>query len=205
MQVIQLQGDQRKNVSTFLVGNKICKKDQVKIHGFWLPVALINSHLYQLHQESCGGGNLASAEVLLACMCPPLCSSSLLLQHSGFVMPYHATDLPCNWSSISTQYQLDHVGYVTSGHHRCPRIMLGFLSGMNPMISSRNCTIQQSSVNCRDQCVHRECHCEICRQVCMSFMCMSGIYCITTVAGWVRTHCKLSAVKKSGAELRSNW
>lgn len=34
MQVIQLQGDQRKNVSTFLVGNKICKKDQVKIHGF---------------------------------------------------------------------------------------------------------------------------------------------------------------------------
>ncbi|DBA84552.1 hypothetical protein WJX82_001520 [Trebouxia sp. C0006] len=33
-QVIQLQGDQRKNVSTFLVGNKICKKDQVKIHGF---------------------------------------------------------------------------------------------------------------------------------------------------------------------------
>ena len=34
LQVIQLQGDQRKNVSTFLVGNKICKKDQVKIHGF---------------------------------------------------------------------------------------------------------------------------------------------------------------------------
>ena len=27
------------------------------------------------------------------------------------------------------------------------------------MISSRNCTLQQSSVNRRDQCVHRECHC----------------------------------------------
>ena len=33
-----------------------------------------------------------------------------------------------------------------------------FLSGMHLMISSRNCTLQQSSVNCRDQCVHRECH-----------------------------------------------
>ena len=40
------------------------------------------------------------------------------------------------------------------------------------MISSRNCTLQQSSVNCRDQCVHRECHCKIYRQVCMSFICM---------------------------------
>ena len=28
-----------------------------------------------------------------------------------------------------------------------------FLSGMNPMTNSRNCTCQQSSVNCRDQCV----------------------------------------------------
>ena len=33
-QVIQLQGDQRKNVSTFLVGNKLAKKDLIKIHGF---------------------------------------------------------------------------------------------------------------------------------------------------------------------------
>ncbi|KAK9828727.1 hypothetical protein WJX72_001736 [[Myrmecia] bisecta] len=32
--VIQLQGDQRKNVSTFLVGNNIAKKDLIKIHGF---------------------------------------------------------------------------------------------------------------------------------------------------------------------------
>ncbi len=38
-----------------------------------------------------------------------------------------------------------------------------FLSGMNPMISSRNCILQQSSVTCWDQCVHRECHCKICR------------------------------------------
>ncbi|CAG9464084.1 unnamed protein product [Pedinophyceae sp. YPF-701] len=33
-QVIQLQGDQRKNVATFLVDTKITKKDMIKIHGF---------------------------------------------------------------------------------------------------------------------------------------------------------------------------
>ncbi|GMJ11498.1 hypothetical protein like AT1G54290 [Hibiscus trionum] len=33
-QVIQLQGDQRKNVSTFLVLAGIVKKDNIKIHGF---------------------------------------------------------------------------------------------------------------------------------------------------------------------------
>ncbi|KAG6416516.1 hypothetical protein SASPL_123947 [Salvia splendens] len=33
-QVIQLQGDQRKNVSTFLVQATIVKKEQIKIHGF---------------------------------------------------------------------------------------------------------------------------------------------------------------------------
>ncbi|KAM4112962.1 hypothetical protein ACJW30_05G181200 [Castanea mollissima] len=33
-QVIQLQGDQRKNVSTFLVEAGIAKKEHVKIHGF---------------------------------------------------------------------------------------------------------------------------------------------------------------------------
>jgi Translation initiation factor SUI1 len=33
-QVIQLQGDQRKNVSQFLVQNQIAKKDLIKIHGF---------------------------------------------------------------------------------------------------------------------------------------------------------------------------
>ncbi|KAH8494540.1 hypothetical protein Peur_060745 [Populus x canadensis] len=33
-QVIQLQGDQRKNVSTFLVQAGIVKKESIKIHGF---------------------------------------------------------------------------------------------------------------------------------------------------------------------------
>jgi translation initiation factor 1 len=32
--VIQLQGDQRKNVAEFLVKYKICSKIEVKIHGF---------------------------------------------------------------------------------------------------------------------------------------------------------------------------
>lgn len=31
--VLQLQGDQRKNVSAFLLGNELCKKDQIKVHG----------------------------------------------------------------------------------------------------------------------------------------------------------------------------
>lgn len=33
--VIQLQGDQRKNVSNFLVKAGLVKKEQIKIHGFW--------------------------------------------------------------------------------------------------------------------------------------------------------------------------
>lgn len=33
--VIQLQGDQRKNVSGFLTQAGIVKKDQIKVHGFW--------------------------------------------------------------------------------------------------------------------------------------------------------------------------
>lgn len=32
--VIQLQGDQRKNVSTFLIENGVVKKDLIKMHGF---------------------------------------------------------------------------------------------------------------------------------------------------------------------------
>mmetsp|Transcript_61701 Transcript_61701/g.145883 ORF Transcript_61701/g.145883 Transcript_61701/m.145883 type:complete len:111 (+) Transcript_61701:76-408(+) len=32
--VIQLQGDQRQNVATFLTAEGICKKDNVKVHGF---------------------------------------------------------------------------------------------------------------------------------------------------------------------------
>ena len=62
-------------------------------------------------------------------------------------------------------------------------ISIGFLSGMNPMISSRNCTPQQSSVNCRDQCVHRECHCKIYRQVRMSFICMFKV--LHYNSGWL--------------------
>jgi translation initiation factor 1 len=33
-QVIQLQGDQRTNISKFLVDEGICEKASVKIHGF---------------------------------------------------------------------------------------------------------------------------------------------------------------------------
>mmetsp|Transcript_9100 Transcript_9100/g.23378 ORF Transcript_9100/g.23378 Transcript_9100/m.23378 type:complete len:116 (+) Transcript_9100:507-854(+) len=33
-QVIQLQGDQRNNAASFLVAQKICSKDAVKVHGF---------------------------------------------------------------------------------------------------------------------------------------------------------------------------
>ena len=32
--VLQLQGDQRKNVSAFLLANELCKKDSIKVHGF---------------------------------------------------------------------------------------------------------------------------------------------------------------------------
>jgi len=32
--VIQLQGDQRKNIAEFLIAEEIAKKEQVKIHGF---------------------------------------------------------------------------------------------------------------------------------------------------------------------------
>eukprot|EP01023_Acetabularia_acetabulum_P032108 TRINITY_DN29_c1_g2_i3.p4 TRINITY_DN29_c1_g2~~TRINITY_DN29_c1_g2_i3.p4 ORF type:complete len:119 (-),score=19.22 TRINITY_DN29_c1_g2_i3:698-1054(-) len=33
-QVLQLQGDQRKNVVEFLTQNKLAKKDNIKVHGF---------------------------------------------------------------------------------------------------------------------------------------------------------------------------
>ena len=32
--VLQLQGDQRKNVSAFLISNELAKKDTIKVHGF---------------------------------------------------------------------------------------------------------------------------------------------------------------------------
>ena len=31
---LRAQGDQRKNVSAFLIGNELCKKDTIKVHGF---------------------------------------------------------------------------------------------------------------------------------------------------------------------------
>jgi translation initiation factor 1 len=34
LQVIQLQGDQRKNVLQFLTQEKLVKKEFIKIHGF---------------------------------------------------------------------------------------------------------------------------------------------------------------------------
>lgn len=37
--IIQLQGDQRKNVSHFLVKARLVKKEQIKIHGFWEAVS----------------------------------------------------------------------------------------------------------------------------------------------------------------------
>ncbi len=33
-EILQLQGDQRKNVAAFLVDNEICGKHEVRIHGF---------------------------------------------------------------------------------------------------------------------------------------------------------------------------
>eukprot|EP00823_Brevimastigomonas_motovehiculus_P009273 TRINITY_DN8938_c0_g1_i1.p1 TRINITY_DN8938_c0_g1~~TRINITY_DN8938_c0_g1_i1.p1 ORF type:complete len:127 (+),score=17.09 TRINITY_DN8938_c0_g1_i1:42-422(+) len=33
-EIIQIQGDQRKNVFDFLIKCNICEKDQIKVHGF---------------------------------------------------------------------------------------------------------------------------------------------------------------------------
>ncbi|XWS51863.1 hypothetical protein CRYUN_Cryun11dG0018500 [Craigia yunnanensis] len=40
--IIQLQGDQRKNVSQFLVNAGIVKKDRIKIHGWTLTLSGMN-------------------------------------------------------------------------------------------------------------------------------------------------------------------
>jgi len=37
-----------------------------------------------------------------------------------------------------------------------------FLTGITPMTNSQSCTLQQTSINFRDQSVHRECHCKTC-------------------------------------------
>ena len=46
-------------------------------------------------------------------------------------------------------------------------LVMHFLSDTYPMTSARNCTLQQSSVNCRDQCVRRKCH------ICHAFVTMT--------------------------------
>ena len=50
------------------------------------------------------------------------------------------------FSSAADQFPPDYVQF--SGCH-CTADLL--LSDVNPMMSSRNCTLQQSSVNCQDQ------------------------------------------------------
>ena len=49
--VIQLQGDQRKNASTFLTSNNIAKKDLIKVHGAHLLAlqSLAKKRLYCVH------------------------------------------------------------------------------------------------------------------------------------------------------------
>ena len=34
-EVIQFQGDQRDNISRFLLGVKLARVEQIKVHGFW--------------------------------------------------------------------------------------------------------------------------------------------------------------------------
>ncbi len=77
------------------------------------------------------------------------------------------------------------------------------LSGMNPMTNSRNCTCQQSSVNRRDQRMYESVTAKyVGRHVGVAYACRK--YCITIGAGCVLTYSRLSAVRKSDAELRSN-
>lgn len=47
-EVIQLQGDQRKNICEFLIRIELAKKDQVKVHGFWLISQFNKYHTTQL-------------------------------------------------------------------------------------------------------------------------------------------------------------
>ncbi len=76
---------------------------------------------------------------------------------------------------------------------------LFFFSGMNPMISSRNCTIQQSSVNVGIS-VYMETI--TAKYVGMHELRMYDGNIISQQC--LAEHCKLSALKKSEAELRSN-
>ena len=47
-EVIQLQGDQRKNICEFLIRIELAKKDQVKVHGFWLTSQFNSYRVTQL-------------------------------------------------------------------------------------------------------------------------------------------------------------
>jgi len=40
-EVIQLQGDQRQNISKFLKQVGLAREDQIKVHGFWVGLMLI--------------------------------------------------------------------------------------------------------------------------------------------------------------------
>ncbi len=61
IQVIQLQGDQRKNVSQFLVQAGVVKKDLIKIHGFWGHC----SYIFPSPQHSCGGQVNQAVDIVL--------------------------------------------------------------------------------------------------------------------------------------------
>ncbi len=77
------------------------------------------------------------------------------------------------------------------------------LSGMYPMTNSRNSTCQQSSVNRRDQRMYESVTAKyVGRHVGVAYACWK--YCIEIGAGCVLTYSRLSAVRKSDAELRSN-
>jgi len=72
------------------------------------------------------------------CLFPSVITSSFQSRNIYFI------------SGTSSQHWKSKVRHAWGPKKRFSTI---FLSGMNPMISSRNCTLQQSSVNCRDQCV----------------------------------------------------
>lgn len=75
-QVIQLQGDQRKNVSNFLVQAGIVKKEHIKIHGFWATARTIASPACQAaiypgwSISGCVKAGLRLATSLRVCLLP---------------------------------------------------------------------------------------------------------------------------------------
>ena len=57
------------------------------------------------------------------------------------------------WTFCSTVVLMQTGCLCVNETHVMVSLGMLFLSGMYPMTNSRNCTCQQSSVNCRDQCV----------------------------------------------------